>query len=94
MSVKRNILCILPCCQFKVQNIAKEPGRGRVNLPSIFKLSVFVCKLLVFMRDTLTNKKSSRKFKIAEFLRFTALVLAFIHDFFLLATFEFDYDSI
>ena len=92
MSVKRNILCILPCCQFKVRNIAKEPGR--VNLPSIFKLSVFVCKLLVFMRDTLTNKKSSRKFKIAEFLRFTALVLAFIHDFFLLATFEFDYDSI
>ena len=55
-------------CPFKVHNIVKKPGR--VNLQGTFKLSAFVSKLLVFMRHTLTNKKSSRKFKITEFLRF------------------------
>ena len=50
--------------RFKVYHMIKEPGR--VNLPGTFKLSEFVRKLLVFLRDALTNKKSSRKFKITS----------------------------
>ena len=46
-------------CQLKVHNIVKEPGR--VDLPDTFQLSEFVRELLIFMRHTLTNKKSSRK---------------------------------
>ena len=46
-------------CQFKVHNIIKEPGR--VNLPDTFELSAFIRELLISMRYTLTNKKSSRK---------------------------------
>ena len=45
---------------FKAHNIVKEPGT--VNLAGTSKLSAFVRKLLVFMRHTLTNKKSLRKF--------------------------------
>ena len=58
-----NILCIFLCSmnlRVTTPDIVKEPGR--VNLPGTFKLSAFVRKLLVFMRHTLTNKKSSRKF--------------------------------
>ena len=46
-------------CQLKVHNIVKEPGR--VDLPDTFQLSEFVRELLIFMRHTLTNEKSSRK---------------------------------
>ena len=49
-------------CQLKVHNIVKEPGR--VNLLSTFELSAFICELLIFMRHTLTNKKSSENFRL------------------------------
>ena len=47
-------------CQLKAHNIVKEAGI--VNLPGTFELSAFIRELLIFMRHTLTNKKSSRKF--------------------------------
>ena len=55
-------------CKRKVYNTCKEPGR--VNLPGTFTLSAFVRERLIFERDTLTYKKSSRKFEIVKFLRF------------------------
>ena len=47
-------------CQLKVHNIVKEPGR--INLPGTFELSAFALELLIFMKNTLTSKKFSRKF--------------------------------
>ena len=45
--------------QFNVRNIVKRPIR--VNLPGIFELSAFICKLLIFVRHTVTNKKFFQK---------------------------------
>ena len=47
-------------CQRKVRNIIKEPRR--VNLPGTFKLLAIVREMFIFMRHSLTNKKSFRKF--------------------------------
>ena len=59
---------ILPySVNLRVHKIAKKPGR--VNHPGTFKLSAFVCKLLIFMRHTLANKNSSTKFWISKFFR-------------------------
>ena len=61
MSVTWYILYILPR-SVNFHNIVKEPGRA--SFPGTFELSAFICELLIFMRHTLTNKTSSRKFRL------------------------------
>ena len=79
-------------CQRNLHNIVEEPVR--VNHPGTFKLSTFV-REPVLVRHTLTNKKSSRKFQISQFLIFITYTFTFIHNtVFLLAKFDFDPNSV
>ena len=82
--------------QFNVQNIVKKKT-GSVNLPVTLQLLALISKLLklLLMRHTVTKKKSSRKFYICKLQNFSDQIFTFMHDYvFLLATFDFDYNSI
>lgn len=93
VSVRWDFLCIFSF--FLNNNIVEEPGR--MYLPVTLAFLAFICKLLIFMGDTLVNKESPRKFLFCKFLGFSTQILTFvqyyIYIYFFFATFKFYYHS-